>query len=86
MPDDDPRHATIAELIEQELTIAEIAARLGKSRQAVWEYCARRGWLGDESLTLIEAKDERRRQNRLARIAKAKKPRKRKVGPAGSLG
>jgi hypothetical protein len=63
----DPREHEIARLIGEGLNMTEIAAARGVKRQAIWEFCARRGWLGDESLAKIEAKDERRRKSRRVR-------------------
>ena len=58
---EEDREVVITRMINEQMNIAEIAKELGVSRQAIWEFCARRGWLGDEALSKIEAKDERRR-------------------------
>lgn len=68
-PPVDKREETIAKLIGEGFNITEISEKLEISRQAVWEFCARRGWLGDESLAKIEAKDERRRESRRSQPA-----------------
>lgn len=60
----DQKEYEIARMVDKGLNIAEIAKLRGVKRQAIWEFCARRGWLGDESLAKIEAKDERRRKSR----------------------
>jgi predicted transcriptional regulator len=85
-PIEESRQDAILRLIGEQRNIAEIAKELGVSRQAVWEFCARRGWLGDEALEKIEAKDERRRYLRRvpppAPVLPKAKP---KVGPAAAL-
>lgn len=60
----DPREDEIRALIAADMNITQIAKARGVKRQAIWEFCARRGWLGDESLNKIEKKDARRRVNR----------------------
>jgi len=60
----DRREIEIRRLIDDGKNITEIAKLRGVHRQAVWEFCARRGWLGDESFSKMEAKDARRRKNR----------------------
>jgi predicted DNA-binding protein YlxM (UPF0122 family) len=60
----------ILEMVEAGLTVVEIAEKEGVSRQATWEFIARRGWLPGESIlnhsAKVAARDERRRQRAAA--------------------
>jgi len=65
-----PREVKVLSMLNRGMLVSEIARALNPpvSRQAMWEFCARRGWLADEdslrySQSLLE-KDRRRQERR----------------------
>lgn len=64
------REARVRQMLDQCMSLSRIAVELGVTRQAVWEFCGRRGWLPGEDQAqfskILAQKDQRRREKRAA--------------------
>ena len=58
------REGRVRLLLDAGFTAAEIAERLGVSRQSMWEFIARRGWNGEERAQAIAAREAKRNEAR----------------------
>ena len=71
----DPREVRVHTMLANGLLVAEVARAEKMTRQSMWEYCARRGWLPDEDKSgfseTIAEKDRRARSRKRKRSASA---------------